>query len=75
MNVNHIPPDHMKDKFLRFRVTQKEHDKIMEQAFSKGYKTFSDYIRTLIQQDMEHSKVTDLLTRTVGEAVSSQDNK
>ena len=75
MNVNHTPPGCMKDKFLRFRVTQKEHDKIMEQAYNKGYTSFSDYIRTLIQQDMEHSKVTDLLTRTVDEAISQEYNK
>ena len=75
MNVNHIPPDYMKDKFLRFRVTQKEHDMIMEQAFSKGYKTFSEYIRALITNDICTSANEQNRNMRISEAISSQDNK
>ena len=75
MNVNHIPPDYMKDKFLRFRVTQKEHDMIMEQAFSKGYKTFSEYIRVLIINDICTSANEQNHNVHISEAISSQDNK
>lgn len=75
MNVNHIPPDYMKDKFLRFRVTQKEHDMIMEQARSRGYKTFSEYIRALITNDIYTSANEQNRNMRISEAISSQDNK
>ena len=75
MNVNHIPPDYMKDKFLRFRVTQKEHDMIMEQARSRGYKTFSEYIRALIENDARTSVNEQNCNMRISEAISSQDNK
>ena len=51
MNVKHIPPEDMKKKVLRFRVTDEEHERLMKQAKSKGYNTFSDYIRDLINKD------------------------
>ena len=51
MNVKHIPPEDMKKKVLRFRVTDEEHERLMQQAKSKGYNTFSDYIRDLINKD------------------------
>ena len=42
-------PDRVnKDKLIRVRVTQEEHDRFMKQAIEKGYKSLSDYIRTLI---------------------------
>ena len=75
MNVNHTPPDCMKDKCLRFRVTQKEHDKIMEQAFSKGYTSFSKYIRALIKKDIRSSANEQNHNMRISEAISSQDNK
>ncbi len=37
-----------KDKLIRVRVTQEEHDRFMKQATENGYKSLSDYIRTLI---------------------------
>ena len=37
-----------KDKLIRVRVTQEEHDRFMMQATENGYKSLSDYIRTLI---------------------------
>ena len=37
-----------KDKLIRVRVTQEEHDRFMKQANENGYKSLSDYIRTLI---------------------------
>ena len=75
MNVTHLKPCEAKDTVVRFRVTKTEHSAIMEQAKKRGFDSFSDYIRELIKQDMEHSKVTDLLTRIVGEAVSEQCDK
>ena len=51
MNVKHIPPEDMKKKVLRFRVTDEEHERLMKQAKNKGYNTFSDYIRDLINKD------------------------
>ena len=42
-------PDRVnKDKLIRVRVTQEEHDRFMKQATENGYKSLSDYIRTLI---------------------------
>ena len=75
MGVKHKKLKETRDLFIRFRATKAEHDEIMEQARSRGYNSFSDYIRKLIQQDIENSKVTDLLTCTVGEAISQQYNK
>lgn len=75
MNVAHLKPGEAKDTLLRFRVTKTEHSAIMEQAKKRGFDSFSDYIRELIKQDMAHNKVTDLLIRTVSEAVSEQCNK
>ena len=51
MNVKHTPPENMKEKVLRFRVTDEEHEKFMKLAKSKGYNTFSDYVRDLIIKD------------------------
>lgn len=51
MNVKHIPPEDMKKKVLRFHVTDEEHERLMKQAKNKGYNTFSDYIRDLINKD------------------------
>ena len=51
MNVPHLQPEEMKDKFIRFRVTEQEHAAFMQQAKSKGYNTFSDYIRALLERD------------------------
>ena len=41
----------MKEKVLRFRVSEKEHEKFMEQAKNNGFSTFSDYIRYLLDKD------------------------
>ena len=51
MNVKHTPPEKMKEKFIRFRVTEAEHAAFMQQAKIKGYKTFSDYVRALLERD------------------------
>lgn len=75
MNVTHLKPGEAKDTFVRFRVTKTEHDAIMKQAKDRGFSSFSDYVRELIKQDIAHSKVTDLLNRTVSEAVSEQCDK
>ena len=75
MNVNHTPPGCMKSTVLRFRVTQKEHDKIMEQAYNKGYTSFSKYIRALIKKDIRTSANEQNHNMRISEAISSQDNK
>ena len=46
-------PDNVKKHFIRLRVTEKEHDMFVRKAIEKGYKTVSDYIRTLIDDDTE----------------------
>lgn len=51
MNVPHLSPEEMKDKFIRFRVTEQERAAFMQQAKSKGYNTFSDYVRDLLKKD------------------------
>lgn len=55
MNVPHTPPEDMKVKCIRFRVTEEEHIELMKQAKIKGYKTFSDYIRALLNEDKKPS--------------------
>ena len=45
--------DKVKKHFIRLRVTEKEHDKFVRKAKEMGYKTVSDYIRTLINDDTE----------------------
>ena len=55
MNVPHLQPEEMKDKFIRFRVTEEEHAEYMRQAKMKGYKTFSDYVRALLEKDKTKS--------------------
>lgn len=55
MNVKHTPQEKMKEKFIRFRVTEAEHAEYMRQAKMKGYKTFSDYVRALLERDKTQS--------------------
>lgn len=55
MNVPHLQPEEMKDKLIRFRVTEAEHAEYMRQAKMKGYKTFSDYVRALLEKDKTQS--------------------
>lgn len=51
MNVKHKKPSEMKEKVIRFRVTEEEHTRFMEQAKIKGFNTFSDYARFLLDKD------------------------
>ena len=46
-------PDNVKKHFIRLRVTEKEHDMFVRKAEEMGYKTVSDFIRTLINDDTE----------------------
>ena len=46
-------PDNVKKHFIRLRVTEEEHDMFMRKAEEMGYKTVSDFIRTLINDDTE----------------------
>lgn len=48
-------PDEVKSCLIRVRVTEKEHAQFINQAHEKGYKTVSDFIRTLIKDDMKKS--------------------
>ena len=43
--------DDMKNKVLRFRVTQEEYDRFMQVAKIKGHSNLSHYIRELINQE------------------------
>ena len=45
--------DNVKKHFIRLRVTEKEHDIFVRKAKEMGYKTVSDYIRTLIDDETE----------------------
>ncbi len=58
MNVEHTDPKDIKLCILRVRVTKDEHDNYMEQAARKGYKSFSEYLRSLLMND---KKTTDML--------------
>lgn len=49
------PDRTLKDHVIRLRVTKEEHDKFMNKAYENGYKSVSDYIRTLIDDDFEIS--------------------
>lgn len=52
--ANKKNPDRInKDHLIRVRVTKEEHDRFMEKAVKKGYKSVSDYIRTLIDEKAE----------------------
>lgn len=56
MNVPHTPPEKMKVKVLRVRVTEDEHKICVEKAKLRGFDTYSDYIRALIEQDCTENK-------------------
>lgn len=51
-------PDDVKSCLIRVRVTEKEHTQFINHAHEKGYKTVSDFIRTLIKDDMKKSDKT-----------------
>ena len=67
MNVKHKKPSEMKEKVIRFRVTEEEHTRFMEQAKSKGFNTFSDYARDLISKDNSPSKENEPPFNSIGE--------
>ena len=46
-------PDNVKKHFIRLRVTEEEHDTFVRKAEEMGYKTVSDFIRTLINDDTD----------------------
>ncbi len=53
--ANKKNPDRInKDLMIRVRVTKEEHDKFMKKAAEKGYKSVSDYVRTLIADETEN---------------------
>ena len=51
-------PDDVKNCLIRVRVTTEEHALFIKRAHEKGYKTVSDFIRTLIKDDMKNSVMT-----------------
>lgn len=51
-------PDNIKNCLIRVRVTAEEHAQFIKLAHEKGYKTVSDFIRTLIKDDMKKSVKT-----------------
>lgn len=52
--ANKKNPDRInKDLMIRVRVTKEEHDKFMKKAAEKGYKSVSDYVRTLIADEIK----------------------
>lgn len=55
MNVKHKKTSEIKEKVIRFRVTDNEHAEIMQQAKNKGYDTVSDYLRDLLKKDKTQS--------------------
>ena len=67
MNVPNLQPKEMKDKVIRFRVTEEEHAAFMQQAKSKGYKTLSDYIRALLERDK--TKIVEPPFNYIGEEI------
>ena len=48
-------PDVIKNCIIRVRVTEEEHDLFMERAHELGYRTVSDYIRTLIDDETDEN--------------------
>ena len=75
MNVNHTPPCDMKDRILRFRVTQSEQNKIMKHVRCKGYSSFSEYVRDLIFSDILRGADEQSRNMHISEAISKQYNK
>lgn len=52
--ANKKNPDRInKDYTIRVRVTKEEHDKFMKKSAKNGYKSVSDYVRTLIADGTE----------------------
>lgn len=56
--ANKKNPDRInKDYMIRVRVTKEEHDKFMKKATENGYKSVSDYVRTLISDKIDTENV------------------
>ncbi len=75
MNVKHTPPCDMKNRTLRFRVTQSEQDKIMKHVRCNGYTSFSEYARDLIFNDMFRDADEQSHNMHISEAISNPYNK
>ena len=57
--ANKKNPDRInKDYMIRVRVTKEEHDKFMKKAAENGYKSVSDYVRTLIADGTKSDNIT-----------------
>ena len=59
--ANNKNPDRVtKDFMIRVRVTSAEREMFMKQSKEKGYRTVSDYIRSLLDDESEqkHSAVS-----------------
>ena len=57
--ANKKNPDRInKDYMIRVRVTKEEHEKFMKKAAENGYKSVSDYVRTLIADGTKTDNIT-----------------
>ena len=57
--ANKKNPDRInKDYMIRVRVTKEEHEKFMKKAAENGYKSVSDYVRTLIADGTKSDNIT-----------------
>ncbi|WP_455530353.1 plasmid mobilization protein [Ruminococcus sp.] len=52
-------PDVIKNCLIRVRVTEEEHEHFMKRAHELGYRTVSDFIRTLIDDETEENEESD----------------
>ena len=52
-------PDVIKNCLIRVRVTEEEHERFMKRAHELGYRTVSDFIRTLIDDETEENEESD----------------
>lgn len=56
--ANKKNPDRInKDYMIRVRVTKEEHEKFTKKAAENGYKSVSDYVRTLISDEIDTQNV------------------
>ena len=46
-------PENKKDFMIRVRVTTEEHEKFIQKAKENGYRTVSEFIRSLIDDEPE----------------------
>ena len=56
--ANKKNPDRInKDYMIRVRVTKEEHDQFVKKATENGYKSVSDYVRSLIGDENKEKRL------------------